>query len=89
MDVAAVLAELTEFLREVRKTAEIFGLSKWELYGTFILVIVAWRLPTILGHRKEMASLMNETELQSKKLSAAIEDKRAKRERKALNRRQK
>lgn len=75
-DPAAVLAE-------VRQTAQAYSLSKWELYGLIAFIVLAWRLPDILRHRREMVAIRTDFANKSVKLRAQLERQRAKREKRS------
>jgi hypothetical protein len=76
--------DLAEILKEVRATVQIFGLTKWELYG--LIGLIAWRLPTILTHVKEIAAIRSEFGVKSKRLSTKLEQAKKKSARKTLKR---
>ncbi|MEP3440873.1 MAG: hypothetical protein ABJN72_05285 [Sulfitobacter sp.] len=70
-------------LEEIRTTAEVFELTKWELYFLIVVVLVILRLPAILTHRREMAAIRADFEVKSAKLSAKLDALKEKKERRA------
>jgi hypothetical protein len=67
-----IVTEVVEFVRGL-------NLSKPELFGVFVGLVVTWRLPVILQHRREMRAAKDDFALRSEKARAKIADTREKR----------
>ena len=63
-------------LEETREWITLFNFSKIEIFGGFLLLLFAWRLPTILEHRREMRKIEYETKKKSIALQSKITEAR-------------
>lgn len=75
--------DVVELLKEVRATAQVFGLTKWELYGLFIACLIVLRLPAILAHRREMHTIKTDSKVKRDRQQEKFKIAREKRDRKA------
>lgn len=75
-----------EFVKEVLEFVRGLELSNLELLLAFVFVLVMWRLPVILRHRREVVAARDKFALRSQKTQAKIADERDKRQRRLAKR---
>ncbi len=68
-----------ETLSELRLWVQDYGLSKYEVFLVFVVVLIFMRLPTILKHLRETRAIERDFQHRSKALAGKLEKERRRR----------